>query len=109
MLKVPKGTKVYLCLEITDMRRSYDRLTQMVKEFLGQDPTSGHIFIFRNKAADKLKLLYWDKNGYVIWYKRFRKGSFVMPPGLKNDFQMTHEMFDKLLEGFHPHLERRRR
>jgi transposase len=109
MLSIARETKIYLCLEMVDMRKSFDGLACLVKEFLGHDSLTGHIFIFRNKSGDKLKLLYWDKNGYVIWYKRFRKGKFIMPPGLKSDFEMTHEMFDKLLAGYHPHLQRCRK
>jgi len=52
------------------MRKSFDGLAYMVKNFLGQDPLTGHVFIFRNKSADKLKLIYWDKNGYAIGFAR---------------------------------------
>ena len=108
MIQIAEGVKVYLCLEMTDMRRSFDRLSQMVKEYLGHNPESGHLFIFRNKAADKIKILYWDKDGYALWYKRLRKGTFIIPPGLKNDYEMTREMFEKLLEGFHTYKKRKR-
>ena len=108
MIEFPSDVKIYMCLEMTDMRRSFDRLSGMVKEYLGHDPLSGHLFVFRNKSADKIKVLYWDKDGYALWYKRLKKGTFIIPPGLKNDYEMTSEMFQKLLEGFHTYKKRKR-
>jgi transposase len=98
MLSIPEDAKIYLCLEITDMRRSFDKLSAMVSEYLAQDPLSGHFFIFRNKASDKIKILYWDTTGYCLWYKRLERGTFMIPPGLKADFEMSRGLFEKLLK-----------
>jgi hypothetical protein len=61
------AAKIYLCTSPTDMRKGFDTLAAMVKDFLGQDPLSGHLFLFLGRAKDRLKLLYWDADGYVVW------------------------------------------
>jgi transposase len=62
------------------MRKSFDGLAQLVRQYLGVDPLSGHLFVFRSRRGDRLKLLYWDQGGYVIFYKRLEKGTFRFPP-----------------------------
>ena len=62
--------KVFLCVEPTDMRKSFDTLAALVHEALQLDPLSGHLFVFRSKRADRVKILYWDAHGYAIWYKK---------------------------------------
>lgn len=79
MLSLPLTVRIFLCTEPADLRKSFDGLAQMVREFLGQDPLSGHLFIFRNPRGDRLKLLYWDGDGLAIWYKRLEQGSFRFP------------------------------
>lgn len=68
--------KIFLCHIPTDMRCSFDALAMMTQSIIHQDPYSGHLFLFRNKYHDKVKILYWDHDGYVIWYKRLEKGTF---------------------------------
>lgn len=80
MLSLPLPVRIFLCTEPADLRKSFDGLAQMVREFLGADPLSGHLFVFRNKRGDRLKLLYWDETGYAIWYKRLEIGTFRFPP-----------------------------
>jgi transposase len=98
MLCLSESTKAYLCLEPTDMRRSFDKLSVMASEYVGKDPTSGHMFLFRNRAANRLKILYWDGGSFCLWYKRLDRGSFNIQPGLGNDFEMTPEMFYNLIQ-----------
>jgi transposase len=62
-----------------DLRKSFDSLAAIVRDTLGGDPLSGHIFVFRNRAADRIKLLVWEEDGYAIWYKRLEVGTFRFP------------------------------
>jgi transposase len=79
MLSLSPTLRIFLCTEDADLRKSFDGLAQMVRDFLGGDPLSGHLFVFRNKRRDRLKLLYWDGDGLAIWYKRLEKGTFRFP------------------------------
>jgi transposase len=80
MLSLPLPVRIFLCTQYADMRKSHDGLARMVQEFLGADPLSGHLFVFRSKRGDRLKLLYWEAGGLAIWYKRLERGSFRFPP-----------------------------
>jgi transposase len=73
------ASKIYLCTSPTDMRKGFDTLAALVKEFLGKDPLSGHLFLFVGRAKDRLKLLYWDADGFALWYKRLEEGTFRLP------------------------------
>jgi transposase len=79
MLSVPGQVKVFLCLAATDMRKSFDSLAAVVEEQLRLDPLSGHLFVFRSKRGDRVKLLYWEEGGYALWYKRLEVGTFRFP------------------------------
>ena len=79
MLSLPLPVRVYLCLAPTDMRRSFDGLCRMVREYLGADPLSGDLFVFRSRRGDRVKLLYWLGDGLAIWYRRLEEGTFAFP------------------------------
>ncbi len=73
------GVRIYLCAAPTDMRKGFDSLAALVRESLGYDPLSGHLFLFVGRARDRLKLLYWDSDGFAVWYKRIEEGKFRLP------------------------------
>src|SRR5260370_28776342 len=79
MLSLALPQRVFLCTLPTDMRKSFDTLAALVQAHLGQDALSGDLFVFRSRRGDRLKLLYWDEDGYAIWYKRLEEGSFTLP------------------------------
>lgn len=87
MLKLPSlgeldhalSMRVYLCTSPTDMRKGFDTLAALVREGLGCDPLSGHLFLFFGRRMDRIKMLYWDGDGFALWYKRLEKGTFRMP------------------------------
>ena len=71
--------RVWLATQPADMRCSFDRLAELAASVTGDDPLSGHLFLFRGRGGDRLKILYWDADGYALWYKRLEKGSFRFP------------------------------
>jgi len=73
------STRIWLCTGPTDMRRGFDRLAEQAQVVTRQDPQSGHLFLFRSRGGDRLKALHWDKDGYVLWYKRLEEGTFKLP------------------------------
>lgn len=77
--KPPQVVRIFLCTAPTDMRRSFDRLAEMVQQSIGQNPLSGNLFVFRSRSADKLKIFYFDHDGPAIWYKRLEEGVFRFP------------------------------
>jgi len=81
------------------MRRSFDTLAMMVECVIRQAPLSGYLFVFRNKRGNCLKLLYWDRDGYAIWYKRLEKGTFNVPANITQDFRLEHHQLSMMLEG----------
>lgn len=80
MLSIPAALKIYLAAAPVDLRKSHDGLAALVEHALREDPLSGHLFVFRNKSGDRIKLLYWETGGYVLWYKRLEIGRFRFPP-----------------------------
>jgi transposase len=100
MLSITPGRRIWLCLEPTDMRRSFDGLSAMVRNHLGENPTSGHWFVFINRRRSQMKLLAFEGDGYCVWSKRLEQGRFA---GFAADGAakraLCHTEFLALLEG----------
>jgi transposase len=79
MISLPHPVRVFLHAPPTDLRKGFDALSGLVTTAFSQDPTSGHLFLFVNRRRDRLKILYWDRDGLAIWYKRLETGSFQLP------------------------------
>ena len=119
MLTVTGSLRVFVCTEPADMRRSFDGLSGMAENLMKQNPLSGHLFLFRNRNRDRLKILYWDRDGLAIWYKRLEKGTWQFPTDLRerksrrNDeasaAEITSEELSLLLGGIDLRSVHRRR
>jgi transposase len=79
MLSIARTTRVFLATEPTDMRKGFDGLFALVETVIQEDPFSGHLFVFRNQRRDRLKVLWWDRDGLAIFYKRLERGSYQFP------------------------------
>jgi transposase len=79
MLSVTHGARVYLAQQPVDLRRGHDGLCKLVRGVLALDPFSGHLFVFVGRRGDRVKVLFWDRGGFVVYYKRLAKGRFQLP------------------------------
>lgn len=79
---LPSSVRIFLCTVPQDMRRSFDTLGRVVRELMGQDPMSGSLFVFVGKRPVRVKVLWWDRNGYCLLYKRLHRSLFRLPPDL---------------------------
>ena len=104
MLTLPPSTRVFVATKPADMRRSFDGLAGLVRDFLGEDPLSGHLFVFRNRLGDRLKILWWDRDGLAIFYKRLEEGGFSFPAatGESPRLEMSAADLQLVLQGIDP-------
>jgi transposase len=99
MLTLMPNVRVFVCTQATDMRKSFDGLSGMVEEVVQQSPLSGHLFVFRNRRGDKLKVLYWAGDGLCIWAKRLEAGTFELPVGQEGGLEISRAELNMLLDG----------
>jgi transposase len=99
MLSLPPSVRIFVCLHPADMRRSFDGLAAMVEDIVERDPLSGHLFVFRNRRGDRVKILYWDSDGYALWYKRLERGVFRFPQREGTGAEVSSTDLMLLLEG----------
>jgi transposase len=79
MLSLPPAVRIFVAATPTNLHLSFDRLAALARDVLAQDPLSGHLFAFFNRSADRVKILYWDRSGFCLWYKRLERGVFHLP------------------------------
>lgn len=99
MIGLPAGTRVWLAAGMTDMRKGFDGLAGLAQTALSQDPFSGHVFVFRGRRGDIIKLLWWDGQGLCLFAKRLEKGRFVWPQADSGAVSLTPAQLSMLLEG----------
>ncbi|MGM0488541.1 MAG: IS66 family insertion sequence element accessory protein TnpB [Planctomycetota bacterium] len=79
MLSVPANVSIYLCTKATDMRKGFDGLHSLVRQVFDRDPVDGHLFLFVNRRRDRVKMLWWDRDGMALFYKRLEAGTYQLP------------------------------
>jgi transposase len=99
VLSLPPTTRIFLATEPADMRKGFDGLSQLVRDRIAQDPLSGHLYVFRNRRRDRIKVLYWDRDGFALWYKRLEKGTFRFPEAKDGRVEVTPAEMAAVLEG----------
>ena len=101
MIHLPASVRVYLCLTACDMRKSFDGLHALVREHLELDPFAGHLFVFTSRRRDRIKILYWDRDGFAVWSKRLEEGTYVVPLGdaAERRREITAQELGALLSG----------
>ena len=99
MISLPAGTRVWIAAGVTDLRRGFTGLSAQVQTTLAQDPFCGHVFVFRGRRGDLLKLLWWDGDGLCLFAKRLERGRFVWPQADSGTVALTRAQLSMLLEG----------
>ena len=100
-LDTAASTRIWLATQPADMRCGFDRLAELAASVTGQDPLGGHLFLFRSRGGDRLKVLYWDRDGYALWYKRLEQGTFKLPKidGQPKSVELRASELAMLLDG----------
>jgi transposase len=99
MIGLPSGTRVWLAAGMTDMRRGFDGLAAIAQEKLCADPFGGHVFVFRGRRGDLVKLLWWDGDGLCLFAKRLERGRFIWPQATEGSVHLSTAQLSMLLEG----------
>jgi transposase len=99
MIGLPAGTRIWIAAGHTDMRKGFDGLAAIVQNALEQNPFSGHVFVFRGRKGDRIKLLWWSGDGLCLFCKRLEHGRFVWPAADSGSVCLTTAQLSMLLEG----------
>jgi len=99
MIGLPAGTHIWIAAGVTDLRRGFDGLSAIAQTALEQNPFSGHVFVFRGRRGDLIKLLWWDGDGLCLFAKRLERGRFVWPQAENGAVSLTRAQLSMLLEG----------
>ena len=99
MIQLPVGTRIWIAAGVTDLRRGFDGLSAQVQNVLQQQPFSGHVFVFRGRRGDIVKLLWWDGDGLCLFAKRLERGRFIWPKVETGTVHLSRAQLSMLLEG----------
>lgn len=99
MISLPSGTNIWIAAGVTDMRRGFTGLSAVVQTALEQNPFAGHVFVFRGKRGDLIKLLWWDGDGLCLFAKRLERGRFLWPQASEGAVSLSRAQLSMLLEG----------
>ena len=99
MIALPTGTRVWIAAGVTDMRKGMDGLAALVQVVLSKDPFAGHVFVFRGRRGDQVKLLWWSGDGMNLYLKRLERGRFIWPQATEGSIHLTAAQLSMLLEG----------
>jgi transposase len=99
MIALPSGTRVWVAAGVTDMRKGMDGLAALVQTALAENPFSGHIFVFRGRRGDLVKLVWWSGDGLCLFVKRLERGRFVWPQAMSGTVALSAAQLSMLLEG----------
>ena len=99
MIPVPSNTRVWLAAGVTDMRKQFNGLSALAEKVLQEDPYSGHLFVFRGRRGDLIKIVWWDVQGGCLFSKRLEKGRFVWPAAKDGKVHISAAQLSMLLEG----------
>ncbi len=111
MMHLPASVRVYLCASACDMRKSFDGLHALVTQSMELDAFAGHLFVFANRRRDRIKILYWDRDGFAVWAKRLEEGTYAMPFGesAEKRHEITAAELGALLSGIDLSRAKRRK
>ncbi len=107
----PSDVRIFFCTTPINMNSSFDRLMGRVQEVFDEDPQSGHLFLFVNRSRDRMKILFWDRDGFCIWYKRLERGTFQLLSTTNDEggIELNYSQLVKLVGGFDLRTGRRRK
>lgn len=111
MLNLPSNVRIYLCATPTDMRKSFDGLHSLVQQVFQLDLLEGHLFLFVNRRGDRLKILWWDRDGLALFYKRLEAGTYQLPEVAEDaqGIEIDVTQLAMLLSGVDLHSAKRRK
>jgi transposase len=96
---LPRDVKIFVARQPTDLRKSIDGLALLTRDVIQQDPLSGHLFVFVNKVGHRVKILFWDRTGFVIWYKRLESARIRLPAEGAASLELAPSQLALLLDG----------
>jgi transposase len=108
VIGLPATVRVFVAVAATDLRKGYDGLAQLAREAIQEDPLSGHLFVFANRKRNRIKLIYWDRDGFAIWMKRLEKGTYRWPSPTADRVEWTAAELAAVLGGIDLKATRKR-